>query len=158
MVCFFYHLNNLFLIIHNNPPCHNYHLHYSICPACGKQNRTLVHFCYYTTYSDSWQLPMIYMNFRYFIHELCNLKENYAFVEKKCEIANFSATTVCMRALLDRMVLMCHMRMDYLHIFLIIIGNYLLRGMYKAKYLIDQQEKYKALKTFLFHLNHSISF
>nr|DAL59606.1 MAG TPA_asm: hypothetical protein [Caudoviricetes sp.]DAM60296.1 MAG TPA: hypothetical protein [Caudoviricetes sp.]DAV89022.1 MAG TPA: hypothetical protein [Caudoviricetes sp.] len=35
---FLYHLNNLFLIIHNNPPCHNYHLHYSICSAVG--NRT----------------------------------------------------------------------------------------------------------------------
>ena len=26
---------------------------------------------------------MIHMNFRYFIHELCNLKENYAFAEEK---------------------------------------------------------------------------
>lgn len=33
---------------------------------------------------------MIYVNFRYFIHELCNLKENYAFTEEKCEITNFS--------------------------------------------------------------------
>ena len=32
---FFNHLNNFLLIIHNNPPCHNYHLHYSICPAVG---------------------------------------------------------------------------------------------------------------------------
>ena len=39
-----------------------------------------------------------------------------------------------------------------------IIGNYLLWGMYETKYLIDQQEKYKVLKTFLIHLNQSISF
>ena len=30
-------------------------------------------------------------------------------------------------------------------------------GYVQTKHLIDQQEKYKALKTFLFHLNHSIS-
>nr|DAM88956.1 MAG TPA: hypothetical protein [Caudoviricetes sp.] len=33
-----YHFNNFFLIIHNSPPCRNYRLHYSICPAVG--NRT----------------------------------------------------------------------------------------------------------------------
>ena len=59
---------------------------------------------------------------------------------------------------LGRMLLIYHIRMNYLHILLIIIENYLLWGMYKTKYLIDQQEKYKALKTFLIHLNHSISF
>ena len=101
---------------------------------------------------------MMHMNFRYFIHELCNLKENYAFAEGKCEIANFFTAVVCMRILLDRMVLTYRMRMNYLHIFLIIIGNYLLWGMYETKYLIDQQEKYKVLKTFLIHLNQSISF
>lgn len=158
MVCFFYHLNNFFLIIHNSPPCRDYRLHYSICPACGKQNRTFVRFCYYTTYSDSWQLPNIHMDFCYFVGKLYNLKENYAFTEEKCEITNFSTAVVCMWILLDRMLLIYHIRMNYLHIFLIIIGNYLLWGMYKTKYLIDQQEKYKALKTFLFHLNHSISF
>lgn len=98
------------------------------------------------------------MDFCYFVGKLYNLKENYAFAEEKCEITNFSTAVVCMWILLDRMLLIYHIRMNYLHIFLIIIGNYLLWGMYKTKYLIDQQEKYKALKTFLFHLNHSISF
>lgn len=126
--------------------------------GCGKYNRTLVRFCYYTTYSDSWQLPMIYMDFHHFIHKFCNLKENYAFVEEKCEIANFSAAIAYIRMLLNRMLLIYHIRMNYLYVFLIIVGNYLLWGMYKTKYLIDQQEKYKTLKTFLFHLNHSISF
>lgn len=98
------------------------------------------------------------MNFRYFIHKLYNLKENYAFAEEKCEIANFSTAVVCMWTLLGGIVLIYRVQMNYLHILLIIIGNYLLWGMYKTKYLIDQQEKYKALKTFLFHLNHSISF
>ena len=155
---FLYHFNNFLLIIHNSPPCRNYRLHYSICPVCGKYNRTSVRSCYYIICSDSWQLPMIYMNFRYFIHELCKLKENYVSTEEKCEITNFSTATVCMWILLDRMVLIYRIRMNYLHIFLIIVRNYLLWGTYKTKYLIDQQEKYKALKTFLFHLNHSISF
>lgn len=126
--------------------------------GCGKYNRTLVCFCYYAINSDSWQLPNIHMDFCYFIHELCNLKENYAFTEEKCEITNFSTAVVCMWILLGRIVLIYRIRMNYPHIFLIIIRNYLLWDMYKTKYLIDQQEKYKALKTFLFHLNHSISF
>lgn len=98
------------------------------------------------------------MDFRYFMHKLYNLKENYAFTEEKFEITDFSTTIACMRMLLNRMLLTYCIRMNYLHIFMIIIGNYLLWGMYKTKYLIDQQEKYKALETFLFHINHSISF
>lgn len=98
------------------------------------------------------------MNFSYFVGKLRNFKENYTFTEEKCEIADFSTTIVCMWILLDGMVLIYHIRMNYLHIFMIIVKNYLLWGMYKTKYLIDQQEKYKALKTFIFHLNHSISF
>ena len=86
---FFYHLNNLFLIIHNNPPCHNYRLHYSICPACGKQNRTLVRFHYYTTDISPWQLPNIHMDFCYFVGKLRNRKENYAFANITSDIANF---------------------------------------------------------------------
>ena len=135
---FFYHFNNLFLIIHNNPPYCNYRLHYSICPVCGKYNRTFVRFCYYTINSDSWQLPMIYVNFLYFIEKLRERKYKYVFTEEKCEITDFSTATVCMRMLLNRMVLVYHIRMNYLYIFLIIAGNYLLWGMYKTTYLIDQ--------------------
>lgn len=78
------------------------------------------------------------MNFRYFIHKLCNLKENYAFAEEKCENTNFSTAVVCMWILLGRIVLIYRVQMNYLHIFLIIVGNYLLWGMCKTKYLIDQ--------------------
>lgn len=89
--------------------------------------------------------------------DILDFIEEYKALDKEDKKAIKQIVSSLNKILLDRMVLIYRIRMNYLHIFMIIVGNYLLWGVYKTKYLIDQQEKYKALKTFIFHLNHSIS-
>lgn len=87
-----YHFDNFFLIIHK-AYLRSAVFTISICPACGKYNRTSVLFRYYTTDISSWQLPNIHMNFCYFIGKLRNFKENYAFANITSDIANFLVLT-----------------------------------------------------------------
>lgn len=90
---------------------------------------------------------MIYMDFRYFIHELRNLKENYTFTNKTFDIANFFGLAQLLR--LGEMNLFRSFICD---LYISVILRYALRRyMHCTEYSIKYQDEYDYPVSVLLH-------